>query len=505
MVSMLPMRLHNNIFINGFPGSGNVIVHRLCGAILKAAVAPAGMEITLDTSRGANYGGAAQLIDFLGSRYDAYNALLQESLPMRWAENTYFQHRHIGEMDFVALGGSRFVLMTGIGLDLHLNTQIHSSHEFPSAESYHIYDAMGYSVIPLVRHPLDILVSYAWKSAASETSSALAPFLDTLKTEELKSAARRAYRFAICRRCIQDKRWVQVLLSALYAYYAPVAAMVKGFSPVRYRDILNNPEKTVSDLASRIGVRVTEENVKEISQMIGNVELAPNHLNSPSYDKWKLFFSKDQYAQVQSSGIFDLFSAFGYKAPGKKEFADTARRGIPEEHRLLPPELLNPAELSYMNSYLGLCNIFEPVELARQFSISDIYSTKHGVFTIVSNDRELLQFFSSDLTDGLLNRLGRDETLPISGVSRRVHRLLQGAQISISSGLPKQAEENYRETLDLMPNHLEALEGLARVLMARGENQEALGCLNAAICQAPDKPEIKLAYTQVKKILGGTH
>jgi tetratricopeptide (TPR) repeat protein len=74
----------------------------------------------------------------------------------------------------------------------------------------------------------------------------------------------------------------------------------------------------------------------------------------------------------------------------------------------------------------------------------------------------------------------------------RVNLLLRSGGLARTAGKHVEAERVYREVLVIVPNHLPALDGLSAAYLSLQRPQDAIGQLNAALGQAPDRVDLLL-------------
>ena len=175
LAGLLPVELPRRAVVNGFPGAGNVLAERICSALLKTA------GLLMEQPR---VGGGNQACDSgstvnraFGSRLSWLLSRLPDALPRGREWESFFSHGATGSVVFVAIRDPDFLLVSGLELNAYINTAVHATHELPSRGSYAFYAEQGLQVIPVVRHPLDILVSFASKlspSLAQRVSTAAA-------------------------------------------------------------------------------------------------------------------------------------------------------------------------------------------------------------------------------------------------------------------------------------------------------------------------------------------
>jgi hypothetical protein len=390
----------------GFPGAGNVVTQQLCLGILETA----GIRLEHPALRGGAPGSAQQATFFIGSRHARVMGLFRAVLTDEWIDHSFLNHRGLGHVDFMAVNGSRFIIVTDSDMGLHLNTLTHSTHELPSRACYETYEDYGFGVIPVIRHPLDLLLSFAQKGALTASDSCIinSPTASILGAE---TYLLQAYRNLMVEKKLADSKWLHGIAIAIRRYYEPIADMIKEYPPSRFEDVLENPKQAVASLAVRLGIKIDDLNTNRVASMVGIKEFRAGHFNNPVAGKWRRKFKAEWIDRLRSVGLFEPFSRLGYSVPTAddlvSEMNDMSSQVLLQKCGISAAVGADPEPLMFYD-YLALASTFDPIEHARNLGLEDIvYSTRHWRHRILSNDPELLRSISSALTARVLAEMGQ--------------------------------------------------------------------------------------------------
>jgi hypothetical protein len=388
LVRMLPARFPLRVFANGFPGAGNVILHHVSDQLLQSGTLA--RETPVD-----DY--AASVRAFLGPRHDRFKEMLIACCPPDWRDDWHFNvHRGGGLVDFVSRSADQFLYAGPFVLGLHLNTDRFGSHELPTRAAYDLYASYGYQILPVVRHPLDILVSLAGKSPLSlDEEEAIRAAPDATLRRQLEQAARRR----ATRARLDDDRWLRLAAAALTRFFAEQAKLQQTWPVLRFEDVLADPMGFVSSLSLRLGLSVSKEQIAEIASAIGARQLAPGHFGQPSYGKWREALTIDRLHFLESFGLFEAAEELGYPRP---EAAQLLGASCDETPPATPQELSN--RLRFLQ-FQFFAQTFDPDWVIAASGLDEVRFARVGAVRLFGSDQSVLDHFCEKLAQTALDAL----------------------------------------------------------------------------------------------------
>ena len=321
-----------------------------------------------------------------GSRLSWLLSRLPDALPRGRGWESFFSHGATGSVVFVAIRDPDFLLVSGLELNAYINTAVHATHELPSRGSYAFYAEQGLQVIPVVRHPLDILVSFA-----SKLSPSLAQRVSTAA-----ATAGISPRDIVCRARLASDTWLFDHATLLRRFYEPIAKMPGYRGPIRYEDALANPVGYVATLAQRLGVRVEPDGIEEIARRDRPPGVRPRPISTaPAVGKWRRHLSARQIQFLRPTGLFEVFSAFGYEDQSTDSSLGELQASNPVQ---IPMASRSPIDPLRDHQYLGLVGTFDPEELIQLLHLDGaVYTLRHGRHVLAGSDRALLCEYSATI------------------------------------------------------------------------------------------------------------
>jgi hypothetical protein len=389
LVRMLPARFPLRVFVNGFPGAGNVILQYVSDELLRSA-GPARPKPADDYE--------TPLIAFLGPRYDRFREMLIACCPPGWRDNCHFNVHRGGQLvDFVSSPSFEHFLYGGpFVVGAHFNTNQHASHELPSRANYELYAGYGYRILPIVRHPLDILVSLAGKSPLSlDEEETIGSTADPAERRRLEQAARG--RAAQAR--LNDDCWLRLAAAALTRFFAEQAKLQLTWPALRFENVLGDPAGFVALLAQRLGLDVSVRRVGEIASAIGAKQLAPGHFGQPSCGKWRKAFTPDRLHFLESFGLFETAEELGYPRPKAAELVGASSA---ETSAATPQELSNRLRLLQFQYF---AQTFDPDWVIAASGLDDVKFARVGGVRLFGSDQSVLDLFCEKLARTALDAL----------------------------------------------------------------------------------------------------
>jgi hypothetical protein len=390
LVRMLPARFPLRVFVNGFPGAGNVILQYISDELLRYA-APARRRRAADDYE-------APVISFLGPRHDRFREMLVACCPSGWRDNWHFNvHRGGGLVDFVSSPSFEHFLYAGpFILGAHLNTNRHASHELPSRAIYELYAAYGYRILPIVRHPLDILVSLAGKSPLSlDEEAAIRSAPDAAERRRLEQAARG--RAAQAR--LNDDSWLRLAAAALTRFFAEQAKLQRIWPLLRFEDALADPVGFVASLSRRLELDVADKRIAEIAGAIGAKQLAPGHFGQPSCGKWRKAFTPDRLRFLEGFGLFETAEELGYPRPEAAELVGASGGETPAA---TSQELSNRPRLLQFQYF---AQTFDPDWVIAASGLDEVKFARVGAIRLFGSNQSVLDHFCERLARTALDAL----------------------------------------------------------------------------------------------------
>ena len=395
LIGLLPVELPRRAVVNGFPGAGNVLAERICSALLRNS----GLSNEQPRIRGGNqtHDEGSRIERAFGSRLTWLLSRLPAALPRDRVWESFFSHGATGSVVFVAIHDPDFLLVSGLELNAYINTAVHATHELPSRGSYAFYAEQSLEILPVVRHPLDILVSFA-----SKLSLSLAQRVSTAA-----ATAGISPRDIVCRARLASDTWLFDYATLLRRFYEPIAEMAGHWGPVRYEDALEDPVGYVAALARRLSVGAANDVVAGIAGMINHQEFDPGHFNRPAIGKWRRHLSARQIQLLRPTGLFEVFSAFGYEDQSTDGSLGELQASNPVQ---IPVASRSPIDPLRDHQYLGLAGTFDPEELIQLLHLDGaVYTLRHGHHVLAGSDRVLLCEYSARLISLLTNELRQSD------------------------------------------------------------------------------------------------
>jgi len=300
-VRLMNVRFLRRAFVTGFPGSGNVVLRRLCDE----AIAASG-----DSDGGRD---AREVVAIGALRATKLLDTMKSCLPKDWNGDAYLSsHRGGALSDFFAVGQmGHFLCLSAFETNLYMNAG-HATHELPCRSNYDLFEASGISVLSIVRHPLDVLNSLAGKTPVDEEQD------ENSNRASFQSLAKR--RAAIR---TNNEVWLKLAGHTLARFLNALAELKDRWPVLKYEDLMTDPNAFVESLVARLGLDSIPASAKEqMRSMAGQSEFAPMHFNAPGTNKWKGKFSPQQINILTETGVFDAAEKFGYERPHVTDFGE---------------------------------------------------------------------------------------------------------------------------------------------------------------------------------------
>jgi hypothetical protein len=374
---MQPGRFEKRAFVNGFPGSGNVILRRLASDLLKS-------NPDYDAYRPSNPSATADLpLHVFQKRHNLLLKFFRTCTPEQYQDCSYFSiHRGGGQVDFFIISNDRPLFAGPIDLGVHLSSNF-ASHEIPTKHYYDLYESYGLHILPIVRHPLDTLASVAHKEiilTEIEITRIQAEHDPKAKTALSKEFRRRSAAIRL-----QSDTWLRLAGAALSRFLTAHNLLNTRWPVLRYEDLIADPTQFVANLSRRLNVDADHKTQRRCAQMVGTKVLAPDHFTNPSSGKWKRLFAPRQIDLLAETGLFGVAATLGYPPPS---YSDLQTANSPF---ILENQTIDVFRLLQITLFFQL---FEPEWVAEMAGIEDqVFYKQAGMMRLVSASNETMDAF----------------------------------------------------------------------------------------------------------------
>ncbi|MCI4627140.1 MAG: sulfotransferase domain-containing protein [Candidatus Magnetoovum sp. WYHC-5] len=192
-----------------------------------------------------------------------------------------------------------------------IKTKAFLTHKFFHSHDHPVniapFRQMGYNVFVPVRNPMDVIISFAFKFV--HTVISMEPERDLNKTE---SPFREIYGDVR----LANLDWFEDMAARTKAYYEEfINLQNEDMHVVRYEDIITNPIAIIQEIAIRLGVEASEDEIRSIWNEYGFKPLMPGektHMFKPGAGKWKKYFTKHHVDILKSLDYPALLREYGY-------------------------------------------------------------------------------------------------------------------------------------------------------------------------------------------------
>lgn len=271
--------------VTGLPGSGNMIAQTLYNEMIEGRQA-------------ANFSQLDQgLIGLASSYFWSLHNLVKTGLEKRGAA---YWHVTPWETVYGAFVTGPTIetetwQMCGLPLRSHLwSVDLTFSHEAPTKETIKYFADHNISVLSLVRHPLDNIISIAGKMA---------------RDSGLDNPG-----ILLC-----NPEWYRSMVEAVSNHFAAILAQQSADQIFYYEDLLSDPVGYMSKVKSVLGVEFGPEQMKRAWDQFGLKPLPTamgHHFWKPSEGKWRDYMSPMQKDIILASKLPALTRELGYDLDG---------------------------------------------------------------------------------------------------------------------------------------------------------------------------------------------
>ena len=216
------------VFLLGFPGAGSGALHPVLAELVSRRATPLGAKEAFLADLARDYH-EHTLIPALEGLFDLGG-------------------RHASQASTVAgdrvrlelqLSHERLAMLLNLRSKPCLFEAVHTSHEAPGDDVLERARRLGRTVVVTVRHPLDLIVS--WAARLSHPPEAVVASLE----------------------------WFRHMASAVQAYYE--AALQQGHRTVlcKYEDLVDHPGRTIQTVAHALGVDMGQSEAEDLWERVG--------------------------------------------------------------------------------------------------------------------------------------------------------------------------------------------------------------------------------------------
>lgn len=288
-------------FAVGAPGSGNMIFLRICNEIL--GLRDFNQERSKNDAVGKFFEKQALFyMAFVRARIRAALKpfLICDSIGPEGFGRCFYQaevSRKILKKD--SNGESFEFFISGLPLKHQCwANPLHSSHSCLPARDLEEFDRSNMSVIHIIRHPLDNLLSIVSKVAFYLAPSSL------------------RHRDVFIFRLLNTEPWFFSLFDALLKHYENICDNLQSLKIIKYEDLYQDPGGVVRRLSIFLNKPIPTEVGANIWRRLGNQHFsAKGHRWKPGVGKWKFYIPRKYRDYFDQSNLRELCRALGYDFP----------------------------------------------------------------------------------------------------------------------------------------------------------------------------------------------
>jgi hypothetical protein len=277
----------------------------------------------------------------------------------------------------------------------YLNSRVHATHEMPTPKAFNFYKLKGFRTALNVRHPLGLVKSFAAKGLNHA---------DNQLSDQARAPGSTVHDLATVAR-LGSPEWLARTARLLDKYYRPISERLESLTTVRFEYALQEPVGYVEDLAACLGLSLSKDSARSLSQIIGTAPLASNHFNSPAVDSWREHFTAADLDVVAATGLFSTFERFGYQPPATEDLKPLSDRRKKIAESLANGAAWHNATLDFRADFVGLMGSFSNDDLFEAFGKDRICTVRVGDFEIIGTDRDIIHEFSARLSARTLDVL----------------------------------------------------------------------------------------------------
>ncbi|MEM6750176.1 MAG: hypothetical protein AAGA57_03425 [Planctomycetota bacterium] len=373
------------IFINGFPGSGNMLLQRAFELIRELAPEPPMPEREQLLGQFAWEYSKAVAAHLDAPTVERFPQARRKTLAIasQYGSRYHFFDKETERTDRLAERCQ--ALMFGLPIPTALWGATHSTHEPLTPPVLDYFQHRGFRTALIVRHPLDVLISNAAKLTAGPQGRDPLALLD-------------------------HPGWLESMLRPLTAYFRHYADLRHRVTLFRYEEALQCPAVFVRRAAEMMGLELDDDRVDNLWAKIDGKpvsKLGKGHFWRPGAGKYAEFMQARHIDALRASGLVDAAHALDYPI----DFEAIANDTQPTDRE--PRDLSGPRYSLADHRYHGVMG--KPVV----FPHPDIHHREDARFEIGCNDPDMFAALCHQLDDPALQAVF--DLLPDPpGLGRRV-------------------------------------------------------------------------------------
>ena len=271
----------HRLLLTGVASSGNMIFQNILFDLLEHSTKPNPLTDVRLAGRAASFA-----VNHLVSVRRLFSEYLHDgSLEAITASST-----HMGIGQCLIQTDDQYCALAGFPLRSYAwGTQWAATHEPITEHTVDFYEANGYSILYILRHPLDVIISNAAKTSS------------VLPGERRPELA------------LENLEWFEDFVKVMCGYMRGLASQKDRLAFVRYESLLTDPTSEIDKLAAAFDIRVPDGLQSEIWAKLDGVPVAGReHFWAPGTEKWKSRLHHGHRDIVMSTELPALCAELGY-------------------------------------------------------------------------------------------------------------------------------------------------------------------------------------------------
>jgi hypothetical protein len=272
--------VRGQVLAHGLPGSGNVILQHILAAVRGPLE---GFDMAKHLAFEAHI-----------ATVGAFERLARRLGAAAWHGPGYSRPRYLNAS---AAGPDDAVIFPAIKSRAFLAEAVYGTHALPEREDIARYREGGGKVVVVLRHPLDVITSFATKHVPRQ------------------HADRRAARD----RMLADPAFVGSFAWQVEAFWERFREVEGSVVALRYEDLFHAPRILLNHVAAFLDRELTGDLIDTLLAKIGTAELAaPGHLFQARTDAWRGSLPPEMLGFLER--VRPLASVYGYDWPSAGEY-----------------------------------------------------------------------------------------------------------------------------------------------------------------------------------------
>jgi hypothetical protein len=368
LAAHLDLRHDGNVLLAGFPAAGENVMAPILGRLLARRPRAAGPREELFSRLSHDYHHHT-LMPALDELFD---------LGGRFASRGWSVEGDRIRVE-MRLSHARRATLCNLRSPTFLHERLHSTHERLTDATVARFRQMGWTIVAIVRHPVDLLVASGTRLTRDPASM------------------------------LADLEWFRSMAVLVKDYYECLLGQGDHVAAVRREDLLRAPARTICRLGEAVGVEVSAEQATAIwdaatlEGAAGDPDAQTGHGAAPSPRAWRQLLDPRHAGILRDLGYGPLLGALGYAttldvdaarptpllALGPTERRDAAYRDF-EYHALYgkPVDLQHEGLRYWRDPTLGLSMLTTDPDLcqlatiglaSRYFRLRLLASSAHGL------------------------------------------------------------------------------------------------------------------------------